>query len=272
MKTLAERLKFAMETATPKKVRGVDLARAVGVKPPSVSDWLSGKSKKMEGENLLKASKCLGVNPTWLANGQGEMRPLSQSQTLGTMTQNQSGQSSSEPQLFTQIDKNFRMAHIRFSKPDGSRPTVKIPVYRDVKAACGDGFENFLEDPSDHVEMEPMVLKMLGIECKPENLKIIYSVEDSMWPTVPHDKPLFIDVSDRDPSAIKSGKIYVFTYAYGCRMKRIFMGYNEDENKRNIRLASDNPDKNEYPDEWITKEQLNEINFIGRLVWTGKEL
>lgn len=195
-----------------------------------------------------------------------------QSQRLGDMTQSQSSQSVSEPQLFTQIDKNFKIAHIRFSKPDGSRPTVKIPVYRDVKAACGDGFENFLEDPSDYIEMEPMVLKMLGIECKPEHLKVIYSVEDSMWPTVPHDKPLFLDVSDRDPNAIKSGKIYVFTYAYGCRMKRIFMGYNEDENKRNIRLASDNPDKNEYPDEWITKEQLNEINFIGRLVWTGKEL
>lgn len=177
-----------------------------------------------------------------------------------------------EPTLFTQIDENFKMAHIRFSKPDGRRPTIKIPVYRDVKAACGDGFENTLEDPSDHIEMEPVVLQMLGIDCKPENLRIIYSVEDSMWPTVPHDKPLFLDISDRDPNAIKTGKIYVFTHRYGCRMKRIFMGYDEDENKRNIRLTSDNPDKNEYPDEWITKEQLNEINFIGRLVWTGKEL
>jgi hypothetical protein len=37
-------------------------------------------------------------------------------------------------------------------------------------------------------------------------------------------------------------------------------------------LASDNPDKNMFPDEWITQEQLNEINFVGRLVWTGKEL
>lgn len=55
----------------PKKIKGVDLARAVGVKPPSVSDWLSGKSKTMEGENLLKASKFLGVNPNWLATGNG---------------------------------------------------------------------------------------------------------------------------------------------------------------------------------------------------------
>lgn len=71
MKTLAERLKYAMEVLPHKKVKGVDLARAVGVKPPSVSDWLSGKSKTMEGENLLKASKFLGVNPNWLASGNG---------------------------------------------------------------------------------------------------------------------------------------------------------------------------------------------------------
>lgn len=73
LKTLSERLKYAMEILPPKKIKGVDLARAVGVKPPSVSDWLSGKSKTMEGENLLKASKFLGVNPNWLASGAGQI-------------------------------------------------------------------------------------------------------------------------------------------------------------------------------------------------------
>ncbi|WP_334069810.1 XRE family transcriptional regulator [Acinetobacter colistiniresistens] len=71
MKTLSERLKYAMEVLPLKKIKGVELARAVGVKPPSVSDWLSGKSKTMEGENLIKASKFLGVNAAWLASGIG---------------------------------------------------------------------------------------------------------------------------------------------------------------------------------------------------------
>ncbi|NWK52191.1 helix-turn-helix transcriptional regulator [Acinetobacter sp. SwsAc5] len=74
MKTLAERLKYAMEVLPIKKVKGVELARAVGVKPPSVSDWLSGKSKTMEGENLLRAAKYLNVNPVWLATGNGEIK------------------------------------------------------------------------------------------------------------------------------------------------------------------------------------------------------
>lgn len=75
MNTLAERLKYAMETLPLKKVKGVALARAVGVTPPSVSDWLSGKSKTMEGENLVKAAKFLGVDSTWLATGKGEPTP-----------------------------------------------------------------------------------------------------------------------------------------------------------------------------------------------------
>lgn len=72
MKTLSERLKYAMEVLPPKKIKGVELARAVGVKPPSVSDWLSGKSKTMEGPNLIRAAKFLKVNSTWLGTGVGQ--------------------------------------------------------------------------------------------------------------------------------------------------------------------------------------------------------
>lgn len=72
MKTLAERLKYAMEVLPPKKIKGVELARAVGVKPPSVSDWLSGKSKTMEGPNLIRAAQFLKVNSKWLATGIGK--------------------------------------------------------------------------------------------------------------------------------------------------------------------------------------------------------
>lgn len=50
-------------------VKAVDLARACGVKPPSVSDWRSGKSKEIEGHNLLRAAKFLQVEPEWLRTG-----------------------------------------------------------------------------------------------------------------------------------------------------------------------------------------------------------
>ncbi|RLL15898.1 DNA-binding protein, partial [Acinetobacter chengduensis] len=54
----------------------------------------------------------------------------------------------------------------------------------------------------------------------------------------------------------------VFTHSNELRMKRIFVSY---AGGKTVRLASDNPDKVRYPDEFITNEQLNEINFVGRL-------
>lgn len=70
---LKDRLKAAMEG--PPKVRQNALAKAVGVKPPTVNDWLSGKSQTIRGQYLVRVAKELGVSPDWLATGRGEMRP-----------------------------------------------------------------------------------------------------------------------------------------------------------------------------------------------------
>lgn len=67
---LSERLKTAMEASGTSQA---DLARACGVSAPSVHGWLSGKSKFLRGENLLKAAKVLGVSQDWLATGNGAM-------------------------------------------------------------------------------------------------------------------------------------------------------------------------------------------------------
>lgn len=71
MNTLAERLDAAFKRRPDLTQAG--LARACGVKSPSVSDWLSGKTKKMEGYNLLLAAEYLDLNPWWLAAGVGAM-------------------------------------------------------------------------------------------------------------------------------------------------------------------------------------------------------
>jgi transcriptional regulator with XRE-family HTH domain len=70
--TLADRLKIAMEG--PPRVTGRALANACGIKAPSVSDWIKGKSKTMTGPNLLAAAEFLRVRPKWLAEGLGPMR------------------------------------------------------------------------------------------------------------------------------------------------------------------------------------------------------
>jgi transcriptional regulator with XRE-family HTH domain len=71
MSSLADRLREAMALES---VTQADLARACGVKAPSVNGWLSGKSKFLRGENLLRAAARLSVAPKWLAEGKGPMR------------------------------------------------------------------------------------------------------------------------------------------------------------------------------------------------------
>lgn len=72
MSTLQERLRQIM--AGPPKISQAALARACGIKPPSVNDWISGKTKTIEGQNLLLAAEFLGVAPKWLATGRGPVR------------------------------------------------------------------------------------------------------------------------------------------------------------------------------------------------------
>ncbi|AVH36992.1 phage repressor protein [Pseudomonas monteilii] len=75
MSTLQERLRQIM--AGPPKVSQAALARACGITPPSVNDWISGKTKTIEGQNLLLAAEFLGVAPKWLATGRGPIRKAS---------------------------------------------------------------------------------------------------------------------------------------------------------------------------------------------------
>lgn len=72
MSTLQDRLRQIM--AGPPKISQAALARACGIKPPSVNDWISGKTKTIEGQNLLLAAEFLGVAPKWLATGRGPIR------------------------------------------------------------------------------------------------------------------------------------------------------------------------------------------------------
>lgn len=68
---LKDRLKLAMSSP---KVTNTALAAACKIAAPSVSDWLSGKTKSIEASNLLAAAKFLNVSPDWLAMGTGQMR------------------------------------------------------------------------------------------------------------------------------------------------------------------------------------------------------
>jgi transcriptional regulator with XRE-family HTH domain len=67
METLSERVQKCLVDGRTQ----AGLAKACNIKPPSISAWMSGKTKKIEGANLLRAATYLGCNPEWLATGMG---------------------------------------------------------------------------------------------------------------------------------------------------------------------------------------------------------
>lgn len=73
MSTLETRL--AELTADLPRGWKASLARHCQVEPPSVSDWVTGRTKTLEGKNLLLAAQYFRVEPHWLATGRGSKYP-----------------------------------------------------------------------------------------------------------------------------------------------------------------------------------------------------
>lgn len=232
METLGIRLKQLRKNL---KLTQQQLADKVGVSKTSIIYWEKDENVPKH-ESLMALSNALETTPDWLLSGKSEVSLPSKDEVY--------------------------ISPIRFNPSDENKNTVRIPVHKDVKASCGDGVANFLEDITDYLDIDPQILKLLGIKANPKNLRVIYSAEYSMWPTVSPDSPLFVDISPIDTDAMISGDVYVFLHNSLLRMKRVFISYGDE---RTVRLQSDNPDKKKYPDEVITREQLNELHFVGRL-------
>ena len=235
METLGTRLKQLRKN---KGLTQQQLADKVGVSKTSVIYWEKDENVP-KYESLMLLSNALDCTPDWMLAGEDKASL--------TPAPNKDEIYISPVELRTSYDNTN---------------TVRIPVHKNVKAACGDGIANFLEEVTGYVDIDPDFLKMVGIKAKPEKLRIIYSADYSMWPTVLPDSPLFVDITPIDTSSMINGDVYIFLHNNFLRMKRVFISYGDE---RTVRLQSDNPDKKKYPDEVITKEQLNELSFVGRL-------
>ena len=67
-----DRLKAARDAAG---VNDTEIALACGVKNPSVNGWMTGATKTIEGENLLKVCAFLKTTPEWIIFGRKEETP-----------------------------------------------------------------------------------------------------------------------------------------------------------------------------------------------------
>lgn len=78
MKTLIERAGYLLELADNSQT---ELAKIAGVKPPSIADWLNGKTKTVQIEPATRLGKRYGLNPMWISKGVGQMRDTSPAQS-----------------------------------------------------------------------------------------------------------------------------------------------------------------------------------------------
>ena len=69
--TLQDRVKLALQVSGKTKT---DLWKGCGVSSGTVTTWVKGPNQTISGVNLMKAATILGVNPDWLATGNGEMQ------------------------------------------------------------------------------------------------------------------------------------------------------------------------------------------------------
>jgi len=176
MNTLAIRLLNAL---TVRKKTPADLSRAVGRSESAVSQWLSGETKSMRGDNLLETSAFLSCSPQWLASGKG---------------------------LSGLVDKEIQASG---KERIGLADDITIPQY-EAGGAMGDGL--ILEDKqpglikSWHVDHEWLRLNVphhTGVK----NLCIVTGFGPSMKPKYNSGDPLLLD---RGVKVVDSDGIYFF--------------------------------------------------------------
>lgn len=140
-------------------------------------------------------------------------------------------------------------------------PNGKYIFVREYSAIAGLGNGHFNEQ---HVEVAGThayrvdELRAKGLD--PGSLAIMYGQGDSMSPTINHGDRLLINLAENSLKNVVSGKIYAIEDAdHGSRVKRLHRTLDG-----RIRVASDNEDKRQYPDDYLTPDSGSRI--IGRVV------
>lgn len=237
MSTLQERLRQIM--SGPPKISQAALARACGIKPPSVNDWISGKTKTIEGQNLLHAAEFLKVTPMWLATGRGPMRK-----------QGNSNQPASNATMIGPI-----------SVWDDETPLdddeVYVPFLKEVELSAGSGRTVIETSSSRKLRFGKQTLRNQGVQF--DNAVCVTVHGNSMEPVLPDGSTVGVDTSS---VLVKDGKMYAVDHGGELRVKTLYRTPGGG-----LRFRSFN--HLEHPDEEYSAEDLADknINVLGKVFW-----
>jgi repressor protein len=237
METFGQRLTRLMNSQKPKRATQKEIAELVGVAYQSVQRWQKDIAKP-EMDKIKILSEHFDVSADYLMFG----------------TQAEKGSE------FT-----IRGAPLVYESDDDFTEEEKDELYfvdfaPSFAMACGDGQENY--EPDQHIKF-PFFLRSLrkaGVQ-DPSQTLIGYAEGESNAPTIPHGAAVGID---KGSTRIQNKETYLLTIDGGERLKQVI---NMGEGR--IMLRSHNPDKDLYPDEILTTEEIIERQFVvrGRMFW-----
>jgi phage repressor protein C with HTH and peptisase S24 domain len=211
------------------------LAQKSAIPRRTLDSYLAGGSEP-KWSNLCAIAKAAVVNYDWIMDG------------AGPMTDSASGYGSdmiAEP-----------------SSPYGYAPAddyAFIPGYS-IQVSAGVGITTDDESVTRRLAFRKNWLKFRGLNEK--DLVVVFAKGDSMEPTISDNNTIMVDTSDAMP---QDGRMYVIRVDGHLLVKRtqIVPG-------QGVQLLSDNKD---YPPMMVKMIDGDEsIQFIGRVVWVGKDV
>jgi phage repressor protein C with HTH and peptisase S24 domain len=242
--SLRERLEVAFADAKKhgRTASQSDLAKRLGISRASVSDWFSGKTKSLKGENLNRAAEIMGCDPNWLATGRRRPEPPRDEHPAGA------------PILAWEHDTDL---------PAGDY--VQIPRF-EVRLAAGKADEqrSAFQLEIEQVRSAPMAFRADWIrqhKLKPSKLVAMEVSGDSMEERLHDGDAVVIDTSQTE---VIDGKVYALWYDGGERVKRLYR-----RPGGGLIIHSDNRAK--YPQLTLTADEAAQVRIIGRVVHLSGE-
>lgn len=153
------------------------------------------------------------------------------------------------------LERHYGIAIIGVS----SNNTTELNYFPNVFGSCGTGLTVF-----DETSEKISVTKDLIANYSPSNqYSVIVARGESNEPTVMNNDKLIVE-HIRD-NVIIDNQLYVFSYDGQIYVKRLIRNIDE------LVVISDNPDKNTYRTQYITKENINNVKILGKIIGLIRE-
>lgn len=187
-------------------------------------------------------AKVLGVSPAEILYGNSS----------------ETNSSVNTPQNRTTRESNAEW-HAGFDLWDGDTPLkddeVALPFFREVELAAGNGSTFVQENGGCKLRFAKSTLKKSNVD--PQHAACVTVSGNSMLPVLRNGTTVGVDTSKKN---IIDGEMYAIDHDGMLRVKMLYRMPGGG-----IRIKSYNND--EYPDEFVQPEQLNELKIIGWVFW-----